>query len=255
MDNFNPLFNETFIFRPFDGAEGRGIVATTNRSAHAGQGLLRYAGGQWIPDDGEYDLAFAHGVFAYGVLLPDYSNIIWSWRNMVLVRSWLPERLHKYAKAHHFYNINNTPFSQDYHWDNSHHPNKVAMKSAMDKVCSLCGCANGRGAYLTSEQDVFVQWLAEKRIMIKSTMQPVLIPENPTCYLCLDNGKGHLIEALQNYKEQLESDIEYAEEAKSKAELAMYDSEDIIDTAKGRLPEVIEELQELGNRVSPSLNK
>ncbi len=244
--NFNPLLNETFVFRPFNSCEGRGITATTNKYEHARQGLFRYADGQWLPDDGEYDLAFAQGVFALGVTLPDYSNSVWGWFDMGLTKSWLPEQLHKYARGHHSCTINNTPLSQDYHWENSHHPNKVAMKSAMDKVCSLCGCANGRGAYLTSEHKDSVPWLAEKQVLIQSTMQPVLIPENPACYLCLDNGKGHLIEALQNYKEQLESDIEYAEEAKSKAELSMYDSEDIIDTSKGKLPEVIEELQELG---------
>lgn len=244
--SFNPLLKETFVFRPFNGSEGRGITVTSSRYDHTGQGVLRYAGGQWIPDDGEYDLAFAHGVFALYVSLPDYSNVIWSWRDMELTKSWLPERLHKYAKWHHCYTVDNSPFSRDYHWDNSQHPNEIASESAMHKVSSMHDCANGRGAYLVSESPGETPWLKEKRILIQSTMQPVLIPENPICYLCLDNGKGHQIEALQSYKEQLESDIEYAEEAKAKAEVDIYDFEDIIDKAKGKIPEVIEELLELG---------
>ncbi len=246
MDNFNPLLNETFVFRPFNGSGMAGITAIPGGYEHERHSVLRYAEGQWIPDDGEYDLAFVRGVLALGVHLPDYGNSVWSWMDMDLTKSWLPERLHKYANWHHSYNMNNTPFDQKYHWDNSQHPNKIAMKSAMDKACSLHGCANGNGAYITHEGNRDVPWLAEKRILILPTMKPVLIPENPTCYLCLDNGKGHLIKALQDYKERLESDIEYGEEAKSKAELELYDSEDIIETSKGKITEVIKELQELG---------
>lgn len=248
MDNktFNPLLKEVFVFRPFEGSEERGITVTTSGYQHQSQGLLRYAQGQWIPDDGAYDLAFAYGVFAYGINLPDYTNIIWSWYDIGLTLSWLPERLHEYASGHHLYTIGNTPFNQDYHWDNSQHPNEVAFKSAMDKVCSIHHCANGRGAHLTSERKDDVPWLREKRVLIQSTMQPVLIPENPICYLCLDNGKGHLIEALQSYKEHLEGNIENARETISKAESNIADSEYTISKAGERILGVIKELQELG---------
>jgi len=227
---FNPLLKETFVFRPFNNCEGRGITATNDGYRHEEQGILRYANGEWIPDDGEYDLAFAHGVFAYYVSLPDYCNVIWSWRDLELTRSYLPEYLHKYAKAHHIYTSDNEPMHQ---WDNSQHPNKLAGKSAMNKVSSIHGCANGRGAYLCSESPSETPWLAEKRILIQSTMKPVLIPENPVCYLCLDNGKGHLIEALQDYKEQLECDIEYAQETINKAESDIADSEYTIRGYRG----------------------
>ena len=245
-DNFNPLLKETFVFRPFNGGEGRGIIVTTNKFDHAMQGVLRYAEGQWIPDDGEYDLAFASGVFAFGVSLPDYTNAIWSWLDMDLTKKWLPERLYKYASWHHSCTINNTPFDQKCHWDKRQHPNEIAMKSAMDKVCSIQGCANGSGANLTSEGKRDVPWVAEKRILIKSTMQPVLIPENPICYKCLDNGKGHLIEALQSYKEQLESNIEYAQEAINKDQINIYDNEDVISKATEGIPRITGELKELG---------
>lgn len=243
---FNPLLKETFVFRPFDRCEGKGITVTNDGYRHGQQGVLRYAEGKWIPDDGEYDLAFAHGVFAFGVNLPDYSNIIWSWFDIDLTRRWLPKHLHKYAGGHHCYTIDNTPYSQDYQWDNSQHPNEIAMKSAMNKVVSIHGCGNGRGAYLTSENKGDVPWLREKRILIKSTMQPVLIPENPICYLCLDNGRGHLIEALQDYKEMLEYDIEQAQDTINKAESDISDSEYTISKAKEKMPEVVEELKELG---------
>lgn len=242
---FNPLLKETFVFRPFNGCEGTGITAIPYGYEHEGQGLLRYANGQWIPDDGEYDLAFAHGIIAFGVHLPDYTNIIWTWYDMALTRSWLPERLHKYAGGHHLCTVDNTPHSQDYGWDNSQHPNKVAMKSAMDKVCSMHGCANGRGAYITAERSDDTPWLQQRRILIQSTMQPVLIPEDPICYLCLDNGKGHLIEALQSYKETLEGDIEDAKQTISKAESDIADSEYVIRKAEEKLPEIAGELQEL----------
>lgn len=243
---FNPLLKETFVFRPFDGSVGRGITATPSGYQHSKQGLLRYADGQWIPDDGEYDLAFVRGVIALGMHLPDFPNVIWSWNDIELTHCWLPDKLHKYARGHHFFTVDNSPFSQDYHWDKSQHPNAIAMKSALDKACSMHGCGNGRGAYLTSEGKRDEPWLSEKRILIQSTMQPVLIPENPICYLCLDNGKGHLVEALQSCKEQLEADIEYAEEEITKAQSNIYDNEYIIEKANEGIPEVIEELKALG---------
>jgi len=239
----NPLLKETFIFRPFNGCEGKGITATTDHYDHQTQGLLRYANGKWIPDDGEYDLAFAHGVFAHYVSLPDYSNVIWTWRDINLTRSYLPEYLHKYAQSHHIYTSDNQPMR---HWDKSQHPNARAGKSAMDKVRAIHHVANGRGAYLCSESPSEIPWLNEKRMLVQSTMKPVLIPENPICYLCLDNGRGHLVEALQDYKEQLECDIEYAEEDIGKAESTIADSEYIIYKAKEKLPEIIEKLKALG---------
>lgn len=242
---FNTLLKETFVFRPFNGCEGNGITVTSYRYKHKGQGLLRYAGGEWIPDDGEYDLAFTHGVFALGVHLPDYTNIIWTWHDIALTRNWLPERLHRYAGGHHLYTVDNTPNSLDYRWNNSQHPNKIAFESAMHKVSSMHGCGNGRGAYITNERQDGTPWLREERVLIQSTMQPVPIPENPICYLCLDNGKGHLIEALQSYKEQLESDIEYAQETIDKAESDIADSEYIIRKANKKIPEVADELREL----------
>lgn len=247
MNNFNPLLKETFVFRPFDNCEGKGTMAIPHGYIHQGLSLHRYANGTWIPDDGEYDLAFAHGVIAYYVSLPDYCNVIWTWRDLVLTRSYLPEYLHKYAKAHHIHTSDNEPM---HHWDNSQHPNEIAGKSAMDKVSSVHGVANGRGAYLCSETPDNTPWLKEKRVLVQSTMQPILIPDNPVCYLCLDNGKGHLIEALEDYKEQLECDIEYAEEDISKAESTIADSEYVIYKAKEKLPEVIEELRDL-SEVAP----
>ncbi len=65
-NNFNPLLKETFVFRPTN-AQREGIVITTSGYKHEGQGLLRYADGKWIPDDGKPDLAFVEGVSAYGV--------------------------------------------------------------------------------------------------------------------------------------------------------------------------------------------
>ena len=88
-NNFNPLLNETFVFRPTD-APIEGTVITTSGFEHKGQGLLRYAEGKWIPDDGEPDIAFVEGVFAYGVSLPYSTNVLWSWRDLDLSRSFLP---------------------------------------------------------------------------------------------------------------------------------------------------------------------
>ena len=93
--NINPLLKEAFVFRPSD-IPIKGIIATTSSYRHNEHTFLRYAEGTWIPDDGEPDLAFAKGVFAYGVFLPHSNNISWSWLDQELSRSFLPEYLHRH---------------------------------------------------------------------------------------------------------------------------------------------------------------
>jgi len=247
---FNPLLNETFLIRPHNKIYGSTVRPSDYD--HSKQGLLRYAGGLWIPDDGEPDLAFVQGVLYYGVDMPDWGNIIWHWNDADLTKSFLPKYLHKFAKSWHTYTVDNTPQDDEYKWDNRNHPNEIAKRVACDLVCSVHHCANGVCAGITSEDNYpnSVQWIKDKMILIESTMQPLTAPENPVCYLCLDNGKGHLIEALQRYKDDLEYTIEDCEKNISKAQTQIYDYEAELEDANKELPDIIKELQTLGVEVS-----
>jgi len=243
MNNFNPLLNEVFVFRPTDEPR-EGAVVISSGYQHYRQGLLRYASGEWIPDDGKPDLAFVHGVFAYGVNLPYSTNILWSWRDLELTRQYVSGELSRfYISGWHFQTINNTHW-KDFRWDSHQrdsHPNTIAKKSAMDKCCSMHGCANGAGPELTLPN----AWIERELLWIKSTMKLVKAPDNPICFLCLNNGKGHLLEALRSKKSSLESAIEYNWKAHQKAEKDVIDYKDSAEDAEERLKDIEQQIQAL----------
>ena len=241
---FNPLLNEVLVFRPTD-APIEDTVITTSGYQHKGQGLLRYADGKWIPDDGEPDLAFVHGVFAYGVKMPYSTNILWSWRDLDLSLSYLPENLHRHTRGWHYLTIGNTHW-EDYRWGGfgegrDKHPNTLAHNSAMSKCCSFHGCANGRGPELTLPN----VWIERGLLWVKSTMEPIKPPDNPVCFLCLNNGKGHLLEALESKKYDLEASIEDDWKAHNKAEIDAIDYKESAENAEERLKDIEQQLRDL----------
>ncbi|MFA5299850.1 MAG: hypothetical protein WC389_16825 [Lutibacter sp.] len=246
---FNPLLNETFLIRPTNDFKGSIIRPSDyTHPTHA----LRYADGKWLPDDGQPDLAFVQGVIYYGVKIPDYTNRLWEWSDAELTKSFLPKYLHKHAGSWHYYTINNTPYDDEqYRWDNSNHPNKIAEELASKKVCELNGCGNGVIADIDRECNFdHPKWISNKMIIIKSTMQPLTKPDNPICYLCLNNGRGHLLKALRDYKENLEYEIEDYDNQISKAQSDIYDWErnkqkslELLDNATKELRD-LEEVKE-----------
>ena len=210
----NPLLKETIIFRPL-----------TN-STH----LLRYADNTWIPDDGKPDLAFVDRAnpVAYYVSLPDYTDVIWTWHDLDLTKKIVGDEFGKidYREGWHTMSIDNKETEQS-HWDytdKKKHPNQVAADSAMNKCCEFHSCASGRGVYLCHEEKES-PYFSKGLVWIQSTMQPIKPPEEPICYLCLNDGLGHKTNVLKNAYNNALSDKEYEEEARDKAELAMYDAE------------------------------
>lgn len=167
---------------------------------------------------------------------------IWEWNDKKLTQSFLPEYLWKNAGHWHYYTIDNTPLDDLYKWDNEEHPNEIAAKSASDKSCKLYSCGNGAMVDIVRENE---HKFLNDAIIIKSTMQPLTKPENPICYLCLDNGKGHLLEALKDYKENLEYEIEDYDNQISKAQSNIYDWEHNKKDALESLDEANKELEKL----------
>ena len=239
---FNPLLNETFVFRP---------IADSHNLA-----TLRYSNGAWIPDDGEVDLAFVqYNCMAYGVQMPSYSNLLWSWMDYELTKKWLPEHLHKHSQGHHYMTVDNTPLSEEFRRykfpDDDKHPNAIAYRAAMDKCCNIYGCANGRGPHLVNANyDIgkYIQadqYIKRGLLRIQRTSEPIVIPANLKCILCADNGRGHLLEALQSTKDAIESSIEYSQELIGKAQSDINNEEYNMERAKEHLAEITETLAKM----------
>lgn len=248
----NPLLDETFVFKPI-------------QETMSTQGL-RYNGGNWTPysfKEDIYDLAFIFENICYYVELPSDSNILWEWGDLPLTQKWLPKYLHRGSKRWHLMTVNNTPLSKQYRRyrfsDEDMHPNAVAGRSAMDKCCKMHNCANGRGIRISDAQydiDPYTKanpYIKQRLLRIQSTMQPIEIPSQLTCYLCQDNGKGHLIEALRDYADDIEGNIELNEEAISKAQSTILDCQYDNERYDKELDEVAKDLTDLGEPLTSEL--
>jgi hypothetical protein len=242
----NPLLNETLVFRPLN-----------NYNTDFPTRTLRYASGEWIPDDGQFDLAFIQGNFVLSVDLPNYSNLLWSWIDYDLTKKWLPEYLHRNIKGWHEVTINNTPLDGEYRRfefpNDDTHPNAIAHHSAMKKCCELNGYAIGIGPSITnanhgdSKYSLADEYIKRGLLRIQRTNEPVVIPEKLECFLCANNGKGHLLEALKASISDTESSIEYSQERIDKMQSDIYDEEENIEHAKIDLAKLKEELIQLND--------
>lgn len=105
----------------------------------------RYAGGQWIDDDGKYDLAFVEldRCMVYYVSVPYHKNIRWSWCTNGNWRAFVKN--HPRGNAWHYMLVEGqAEWGGD--WNRNCHPNEKAGREAMSFCSSRKSCANGRGA-------------------------------------------------------------------------------------------------------------
>ncbi len=107
-----------------------------------GVGFHRYADGAWIPDDGEYDLAFATVEFGSICLYfehPHPANLEWSW----LSTHW-SQNVEGHARRkpwHRATRDGSVPISVRV-GPRTSHPNVIAGKSGMNWACAIRRCAN-----------------------------------------------------------------------------------------------------------------
>lgn len=104
--------------------------------------MLRYNGGDWIPDDGEYDLAFIEcdNPIWHGIDIPSRPTIVWRWcKNM----NWTAHvQEHPNGNAWHYLTTDSKPWGGS--WDVDKHPNELANREASSMCCYMNHCANGR---------------------------------------------------------------------------------------------------------------
>lgn len=114
--------------------------------------VRRYADGQWLPDDGEYDIAFIGLSPAPICLYVEHShqkNIVASWTT----GHWSGfEKAHPRGNAWHYaLRDGETEWGGD--WGRERHENYRAGRAGMDKICGEQRCANGRHIELNMPND------------------------------------------------------------------------------------------------------
>ena len=146
--------------------------------------LFRYADGKWIPDDGEYDLAFIGrgqqgAPMAWGIDMPDRQNILWSWCRD---GNWGEhEPLHLDGNPwHYMLRDGETDWDGDGRWSRERHPNNIAYEAAMRECSKRHSCANGRGP----DFDIHDQFISASLVRERDTKIILRPPENLVCMYC-----------------------------------------------------------------------
>lgn len=158
-------------------------------SFRPGYGIRRYADGQWVDDDGEYDIAFiADGVCLY--FQPGYQrNIICSW----LTTHWSGGVAdHPRANPWHYaLRAGETEWGGP--WGRDSHPNERAGSAGMAKLCSECGCASGHHVEFHADDPIIAAGLLRER----DTKKVFDWPRGMICMYCgIDAPVGFKAEAV-----------------------------------------------------------
>ena len=213
-------YAETYLFRPLEGSGP----------------WLRYAGGLWLPDDGEFDLAFVNAdqPIALGVSLPSYEGVEWSWRDLAATRAAIGvdedarvDAWHTQVRDPSEGKGKDVPFRGAVEQS---HPNIQAFRAAMDKCCEQYHCASGSGPHFVLGNPWITAGLV--RTFAGETIRE---PEAPACFLCANDGLGHKLRYLNAERERLESSLDYARERAGKLELDLAGERDEVDRLTERL--------------------
>lgn len=148
--------------------------------------VFRYAGGKWVKDDGEYDLAFAvpHDCLAYFIDVGYQRNIIWRW----LDQHWQGQN-HKHPRSnpwHYMLAPGETEWGGD--WGQYNHANYRAGREATSYVCGLRHCANG----IHAEFAIGDPYIAAGLVRNAATKEVVRFPDVFNCMYCGE----HVLAAL-----------------------------------------------------------
>lgn len=140
----------------------------------------RFAEGQWIPYDGEYDLAFIRydgAPLCLSVCLPYYLNIEWGW---VRKGNWMEEvSQHPKNNAWH-YQLRPGAKNWGHSWERDQHPNTKAGESGIKLLSERRGCANGRGPQF----NVLDPYMLKGLVREQQTKKIVVPPKVFNCMYC-----------------------------------------------------------------------
>lgn len=137
---------------------------------------LRYNNGNWIPDDGEYDIAFIepNKQTTYYVNLPYYKETGWSW---VKNGNW-----GEYVTKHLGGNAWHRTVGRGESWnERDAHPNRIAGEAGMKKLGQMKGCSNGSGPDILYVGDPY---LVKRVVRTVDTKEIMEIPKDFNCIYC-----------------------------------------------------------------------
>ncbi len=168
MNKKNILPFPVYEFRPID---------------RDGAPFLRYNNGVWIPDDGEWDLAFisakeALGApMAYYIYMPHCDGLLWSWCKH---GNWGID-VAKHPGGNPWHHMTKDGKTTGHHWRaRDVHPNVIAMEAAAVECSSIHGCANGRGQNF----DINDPYIVQGKVRIQETREIVVFPDIFDCIWC-----------------------------------------------------------------------
>jgi hypothetical protein len=146
--------------------------------------VRRYAGGEWVDDDGEYDIAFIGKTRGWTPLCLYFDpahqkNIVASWTT----GHWSArESRHPRGNPWHYALRHGT---KDWGgiWDRERHPNVLAGNAGMSKMSSECGCCNGRGVNPRDMSDPHISARLVRDVETKHILVP---PSAAVCMYCGD---------------------------------------------------------------------
>lgn len=137
--------------------------------------IIRYNNGNWIPDDGEYDVYFVckHDGFPFALSFyyPYKENVLWKWCHDNQWHAKVPR--HPGCNAWH---IMLKPGKTDKGNNLYNNYSRVAI----DKCSSLYSCANGRGP----EMDVHNSWISQGLVRHIETKETLVPPDVFVCMYC-----------------------------------------------------------------------
>jgi hypothetical protein len=151
---------------------------------HLGSMVFRYADGEWLPDDGEHDIAFiSYGMIAplaLYVRLPYQRNIVWSG----LTQHWRGSDANHPRRNPWHYMLRDGETEWGGPWSGRDaHPNERAGNAAMSECCRRNRCANGRGP----EFVIGDPYIAAGLVRELETQKVVAFPERLSCMYCGDH--------------------------------------------------------------------
>lgn len=168
----------------------RDIVEFRPRPGLFRSNVRRYAEGKWIPDDGEYDVAFVctdaklgESAGGYGACLyfePSFrKNIRWSWCD----GHWSgKDPRHPKGNAWHYMLVPGT--SEWGEWERHRHANELAKESGFGQMRES-GCCNGVAIELKPDDPHIQLGLAR----IKGSGFVIVPPSKPVCMYCSDQKR------------------------------------------------------------------
>jgi hypothetical protein len=144
------------------------------------QDVLRFADGQWLPDDGEHDIAFVSDVFCLMVELPYQRNILWSWTT----GHWSSfEAKHPRGNAwHHMLRDGEAEWGGD--WGRALHQNRKAGDAGMNRQCGIHHSATGLHVRFQLDD----KHIAAGMVRERDSKRVLTFPAKPCCMYCGDDG-------------------------------------------------------------------